>query len=274
MLTHKFKLSIFLTTILLCVSCQNDGLDQEDLNQEERPLSKEATATLDYLIERGFSKEDLIPNFKDEAFMQGDMMIPFALKSNRDANPPKKGSIQEKNRWFFGGVGVYYSNSRDIRYYVENNYPRNLEYALSWAAWHWSVSSRNINISRTYNRSSADILVGSWYNSNEGAWARALLPDGRGNVGSWMRVNTAKPHPGDESTMALLIHELGHNIGYHHSDQTYGGHIPGTNGVAYHQSNNCGSVMKSSIYTCNWRFSSTPGWSRDDRTAITWAYGN
>ncbi|PKV51867.1 hypothetical protein ATE84_3967 [Aquimarina sp. MAR_2010_214] len=274
MLTHKFKLSIFLTTILLCASCQNDGLDQEDLNQEEQSLSKEATATLDYLIEKGYSKEDLIPNFKDEAFIHDDYVIPFALKGNMDKNPSKKGSVQEKNQWNYVGNGVYYSNSRNVSYYVERNYPRDLEYVLSWAAYHWSRSSANINIRRTYTRSSADILVGSWYNSNEVAWARALLPDGRGNVGAWMRVNTAKSHPGDESTMALLIHELGHNLGYLHSDQNDGGQIPGTNGPSYHQRNNCGSVMKSSVYTCNWRFSSTPGWSRDDRTAITWAYGN
>ena len=274
MLTHKFKLSIFLATILLCISCQNDGLDQEGLNQEKQSLSKEATATLDYLIEKGFSEEDLTPNFKDEGFMHGDIVIPFTLKGNIDKNRPKKGNVQEKNQWYYNGNGVYYSNSRDIRYYLESSFPTNLEYALSWAAYHWSISSANINFSRTYNRSSADILIGTWYNSNEVAWARAALPDGGGNVGSWMRVNTAKNHAGGESTMALLIHEFGHNLGYLHSDQYGGGQIPGTNGPSYHQNNNCGSVMKSAVYTCNWRFSTPSGWSSDDRTSITWAYGN
>ncbi len=275
MLQHKFKLILFLTTALFCYSCQTEDLDQEGLNQGEQTLTKEAKATLDFLIDQGYSVDHLTPNFDSKTFIYGgDIAFPFELKGNLDKNQPEEKSINEKNQWYRVGNGVYYSNSRDITYYIERNFPRQFEYEFSWAAYHWSRISPNINIRRTYTRSQADILVGTWYQTNTAAWARAALPDGRGNVGAWLNINTAKDHEGasGESTMALLIHELGHNLGYLHSDQTEGSLIPGTRGVVYHRANNCGSVMKSSVYVCNWRLSSRAGWSSDDRRAIDWAY--
>ncbi len=275
MLQHKFKLILFLTTVLLCYGCQNEDLDQEGLIQEGQTLTKEAKATLEFLKEQGYSTNDLTPNFDSKTFIYGgDIAFPFELKGNLDKSQLKKVGTDEKNQWYRVGNGVYYSNSRDITYYIERNFPRQFEYEFSWAAYHWSRASPNINIRRTYTRSQADILVGTWYSTSDRAWARAALPSGRGNVGSWLNINTAKDHEGSssESTMALLIHELGHNLGYLHSDQTEGDFIPGTRGPGYHAANNCGSVMKSSVYVCNWRISSTPGWSSDDRRAIDWAY--
>ncbi|MDY8137932.1 hypothetical protein [Aquimarina sp. 2201CG5-10] len=275
MIRHKFKLSLFLVTTLLYVSCQNEDL-QESVDPVEQTLTKKAEATLDFLIEQGYSVHDLKPDFESETFIFGDdIAFPFELKGNLDKNKPNEETTDQRNQWYYVGNGVYYSNSRNINYYIERNFPRSLEYEFSWAAYHWSRVSPNINIRRTYTRSSADILVGAWYSTSDRAWARAALPSGNGNVGSWLNVNTAKDHEGSssESTMALLIHELGHNLGYLHSDQTEGGRIPGTNGPGYHAANNCGSVMKSSVYVCNWRISSNPGWSYDDRTAINWAYG-
>ncbi|GAA4272396.1 M57 family metalloprotease [Aquimarina gracilis] len=274
MILHKFKLNLFLITILLFASCQNESL-QDDLDSVEQTLTKDARATMDFLIDQGYSSNDLIPNFQNKTFIYaGDMEFSFDLIKNLKKNRIIEESSVEKNQWYFVGNGVYYENSRNITYYIERNFPRSLEYEFSWAAYHWSRISPNINIRRTYTRSQADILVGTWYSTSDGAWARAALPSGNGNVGSWLNINTAKDHEGasSESTMALLIHELGHNLGYLHSDQTEGGLIPGTRGPAYHAANNCGSVMKSSVYVCNWRISSTPGWSSDDRIAIDWAY--
>ncbi len=279
MFKHKFTFNSLLATSLLCIlciSCQNEDLDQNDVNQEQT-LTKEAKATLSYLTDHGYSREDLSPNSESRTFDVGDISIPFSLKANLDKNrvtEEEEEGVQSKNQWYYVGSGVYYSNSRNIEYYIERNFPRRFEYEVSWAAYHWSRVSPNINFRRTYTRSRADILIGSWYSTSDRAWARAALPSGNGNVGSWMSMNTAKDFDGNGSAanMALFIHEFGHNLGYLHSDQYEGGLIPGTRGAAYHQRNNCGSVMKSSVYTCNWRISATPGWTYDDRIAIDWAY--
>ncbi len=275
MLQHKFKFKLFLATILLCVSCQKEELNSEDLEQQKQELTKEAKATLEYLTEKGFNIYDLTPNFERKTFVyQGDIDIPFDLKFNIDESNLDEEDSQLKNQWFFGGSGVYYSNSRDITYYVENNFPNYLVNSLGWATYHWSRVSPNINYRRTYNRNSADILVGAYYNSNDGAWARAAIPSGNGNVGSWVSVNTAQPlnTASPETTMTLLIHEFGHNLGYYHSDSNDGGRIPGTRDATYHRNNNCGSIMKSSVFVCGWRVSATPRWTYDDRIAIDWAY--
>ncbi len=275
MYKHKFQLSLVLVTILLCYSCQNEDLDQGDVNLDEKSLSKDARETKAFLMEQGYSDEDLIVDHERKSFVVGDAHYSFSLFKNikkSKLNQPQEG---EKNQWFFGGYGVYYSNSRDITYYYENNFPGYLEYAFSWATYHWSSVSPNINYRRTYDRNTADILVSSYYDSGDRAWARAQLPSGLGNVGSWVSVNTYQPidDASDITRMTLFIHELGHNLGYHHSDGTLGGLIPGTRGAAYHAANDCGSIMKSSVYNCGWRLSSNAAWTYDDWISIHWAYG-
>ena len=70
-----------------------------------------------------------------------------------------------------------------------------------------------------------------------------------------------------------MLHELGHTLGFQHSDQNLGIRIPGTRDIRYHDANDCGSIMKSSVYNCNWRFgSSRAAWTPDDWTSIGWAY--
>ena len=95
------------------------------------------------------------------------------------------------------------------------------------------------------------------------------------NSGSWVKINTARALATTNETtkMTLMIHELGHILGFEHSNQTRGQLIPGTNGASYHENNTCESIMRSSVYNCNWQSgSSVAGWSRDDKIAINWAY--
>ena len=72
--------------------------------------------------------------------------------------------------------------------------------------------------------------------------------------------------------MALLMHELGHNLGFLHSDQTAGYNIPGTADAAWHSRNTCGSIMRSSVFTCGWRTSGRSAWSTSDWRAVGWDY--
>ena len=157
---------------------------------------------------------------------------------------------------------------------MESNFPQNYRTPFGWAAWHWTAISTNIDIRRTYTRSQADIVLSTFNEPNSGAFARAGGPSGNGNVGTYVNINIAKNHASTSSAekMVLMIHELGHTLGFHHSDSNLGRNIPQTNNATYHANNNCGSIMRSSVYRCGWTLSTNAQWTDDDRTAIDWAY--
>ncbi len=264
----KNKLNYLLITLMaISISCQN-----ESVNEEQPELPANAQATLNYLTKTmGYDESDFVVNLESEEFLQGDMGISFDLVKNLEESGLASES-SGKNQWL--NMAVTYNNTKSIYYYMESNFPQNYKTPFSWAAWHWTVKSSNISIRRTYTKSQADIVLSTFDDSNTGAYARAGGPTGNGNVGTYLNINVDKDHVSlsNADRMVLMIHELGHNLGFHHSDVTAGTHIPGTNNAAYHQNNNCGSIMKSSVYTCGWTLSATPQWTKDDTAAIEWAY--
>ncbi len=269
MLKHKLKF-LLVSLSVISISCQKDNLDE---NTQELPAN--AVETLNYLTETlGYNKSDFVVNLESEEFFQGDMGISFNYASNIKKSDQTNNSdgVVAKNQWM--NVYTSYSNTKNIYYYMESDFPQNYRTPFAWAAWHWTAISTNIGMRRTYTKSQADIVLSTFNDSTTGAFARAGGPTGNGNVGTYVNINTAKNHSSTSSAdkMALMIHELGHTLGFHHSDVNLGMHIPGTNNTTYHTNNNCGSIMKSSIYTCGWTLSTNAQWTNDDKIAIEWAY--
>ncbi len=266
MLKHKLKfLLIFI--LIVSVSCQKENVDEEI---QELPAN--ALSTLKYLTENlGYDESDFEVNLDSQEFINGDFGISFKLSDNINKSGTANG-IQAKNQWI--GQPVYYSNSKSIYYYMESDFPQNYRTPFAWAAWHWTAVSTNISIRRTYTKSQADVVLSTFDDSTTGAYARAGGPTGDGNVGTYLNINIAKNHTSSSSAdkMVLMLHELGHTLGFHHSDVTTGNHIVGTNNATYHTNNNCGSIMRSSVYTCGWTLSATAQWTVDDGKAIDWAY--
>lgn len=265
MLKSKIKLCLYLTVVFIMNSCSNE--ETETLTQK---LTPEAQKTFDYLVQTEDYNPDLLKvDYNTKSFIyDNDASLAFGIEKNI------KNQLAGKNQWI-GNSRILYENSRNITYYYEHNFPSQYAYAFSWATYHWSRVSPNINFRQTSNRNSARVLIGSYYDANDSAWARAELPKRDGYTGSWVKINLARALTTNNETtkMTLMIHELGHILGFEHSNQTRGVLIPGTNGASYHENNTCGSIMRSSIYNCNWQSgSAVAGWSRDDKTAINWAY--
>ncbi|MDC1162468.1 M57 family metalloprotease [Tenacibaculum sp.] len=274
MFKTKIKVGYLLVAGLMLASCQS-----EETNSTDRQLSVEAQKTFDYLTQvEGYSPDLLEADYDTKSFLyDGDAAITFNLKSNIDQyeNVNKKiEGTSKKNQWI-GNSGVLYVNSRNITYYYEGSFPNEYKNALGWAAYHWSRANTNINFRRVTRRSDAHLFLSSYSDRGDRAWARAQLPRRDGKTGTWLSINRANAFNTSNNTtrMTLMIHELGHTLGFEHSDQTRGVRIPGTQGANYHARENCGSVMKSSVYNCNWKSGSTrAGWTRDDWTSIHWAY--
>ncbi|WP_298779385.1 M57 family metalloprotease [uncultured Polaribacter sp.] len=263
----KIKL---ITLVLLCTFIQSCNHEDSSLIEEVK-LTDEAQKTFNYLVEvENYDPNSLKVDYDTNSFFyEDDIAISFGVEEYQEERQASiKGSNNEsaRNRWF-GGT-VYYSNSRNITYYVNSNFPSNYNSALYYAIRHWNAASRNINFTKVNNSKQADIVIGGYYNSRDNAWARAEIPTGNGNVGSWLSVNSNYGNSANLNTkMVLLIHELGHNLGFEHSDSTRGDYISSTGGATYHTNNTCASIMRSSMYVCDWR-TDYSGWSLADRRAI------
>ncbi|MEW7279890.1 M57 family metalloprotease [Aquimarina sp. 2201CG1-2-11] len=81
----------------------------------------------------------------------------------------------------------------------------------------------------------------------------------------------------------LVIHEVGHILGFTHPNQVYNGgtNIPCAGTREWHSNNTCGSLMNSTVNGCNWPNEATTiqqfreganGWTLTDRYVIDWAY--
>jgi hypothetical protein len=261
----KLKVCLAILISGLMLSCQNESVDINETESTQEELSKSALSTLKYLKEKGYVEKELKPDFKLNGFIYGDMVFPFEIHDNLQKN---RVNGQSKNNGGFNAVKWGQSNS--VLYFIDSSFPAGYINELDWARYYWSISSPNIDIRRTFDRSQADIICGGYFDPNDGAFARAGLPTRDGNVGKFLNVNT-RFNPAASTArqrLTLMMHELGHNLDFEHSDQNVGFNIPNTETAAFHAANTCGSIMRSSIFECGWDFNNVKNWSQWDRTAI------
>jgi hypothetical protein len=266
------KLNVFLAVIIsgLMLSCQNESVEVDIQESTSKELSKSALSTLKFLKEKGYDGNKLKPSFELNGFIYDDYVFPFDYYENF-----LEISSQAQGKNQYSGRPVSYEESNNMSYYVESNFPEYYVNALEWARYYWSISSPNIEIRRTFNRNEADIICSSYLDRNDGAYARASLPLKGRKVGNFLRVNNrfVKADSSSRFKLALMIHELGHTLGYEHSDQNVGVYtIPNTEDPTFHTNNGCGSVMRSGIFVCNWDYNNVKSWSQSDINAIEWGF--
>jgi len=73
-----------------------------------------------------------------------------------------------------------------------------------------------------------DIIVNAYHDNSTSTVAFAYLPDWYGNPGFAVSINTAYNYLSTAQKIFAITHELGHNIGFTHTDGNYGSLVPGT----------------------------------------------
>jgi hypothetical protein len=89
-----------------------------------------------------------------------------------------------------------------------------------------------------------NILINAYYDNTTSTVAYAYMPDWSGGAGFSMSINTAFNYLNSAQKIFAMVHELGHNIGFTHTDGSYGTLVPGT------PSTDAQSVMNS--FVGNW----------------------
>ena len=230
----KFLILLGLTASLF-VACNkyqgNESNGSYDSSTDTDPKIKELTKFLSKDMRINLSKFKY-DDQKNTFIIDGDALISLEDAEIR---------FQNKNKQQFGTYKVNSTVAPAITIYVPGTVPAVWQSAIGDAITNWNSTDCLIKFQLTTNSSTAKIIVSTTYNTTS-IIATAALPTFGGNPGSTVEINTYY----NTSLSALqkvfaITHELGHTIGFHHTDQTTGTTVSET------PTSDANSIMNSTV---------------------------
>lgn len=218
-----FKKALSLFSFLICIlviGCTNEG--QEGIVNSTPMDPSQSASLISILVESGFDANKLAES-KDVFIYDGDMVI-------------RKSDIEPLT----DGLSSALKKAQQMRYkFVLKDYRVNditVRIDQSIGAWTSSIVEainawNNIGSHIRFKlvSANADVTIYSdmasglsdvFYNLDDAVLARTYLPHDNNTPGSIMSVNMDKSYLSDlNNRRAVLIHELGHVFGLHHTDQ-------------------------------------------------------
>jgi|GEM_PF-481727 len=171
----------------------------------------------------GIGEEKVIYNADSKIFtLDGDMVI-----SREEAEKYfrlNQGARTEHWRSQFIVADQYAIN---IKVYIDPTVPVAWVSATRSALFNLNTTTSKLRFSEVSSGSSADITIGTTY--TQAPWvAQAYLPSSNQRPGNLITINTYYNSLTSNVKEFTMIHELGHTIGFYHTDQTQGIFIAGT----------------------------------------------
>ncbi len=121
------------------------------------------------------------------------------------------------------------SRVTNIKYYLDSTVPNDWRTAIGQAITEWNnVNGTALFITQVSSSTGADVRVNAILESGASWIARATLPGSNGAPGSIMTINTYYNTLDAGRKLFAMAHEMGHNFGLLHTNQTDGTIIPGT----------------------------------------------
>jgi hypothetical protein len=151
------------------------------------------------------------------------------------------------------------ATKRNIKIYADATVTATWIAAFDNAIANWNKAGTSITISRVTSATGASTTVSSSYNNATNVIASSYYPDTFGNAGKRISVNTYFDYLSDAQKIFAITHEIGHTLGFTHTNGTYGTLISGTT------DSDPSSIMNA---TClSWA-----GFTSNDMTAIKSVY--
>lgn len=205
-------------------SCKQNKNDEEVVPVET--VDKGNERLFKFLVEQGFHEDEI--TFNDTLFtIDGDIKISrIALEDHYKAAEEGSNSKTTQRRHSFIVSDAYISN---IKVFIRTDVSSDWRSALrtAFGKWNNTVLSTKIRFVETTISTEANISVGTYYTADN-IIAYAYLPYSDGKPGHELMINTKYNYLSAKDKITTIVHELGHNIGLQHTNQTGGTHIDGT----------------------------------------------
>lgn len=238
-----------LTMAIMSQSCQKETLEEDltDVQPLREFLANSTAQSLEKITWYAAKKEFRI---------DGDGVISLAqarehYQKYQQGGDVPSGTSRSQQRINYYTVSP--SKASNIRVYVDGTVPSVWENAINGAISNWNSTGSNIYMSRVYSTTTTTTTSGGkgWWKKKNGSnstststpaydilvttnneasntIAMAYYPNSYGDPGKSITINTYHNGLADSYKLFAITHELGHNIGFTHTDGTYGSLVPGT----------------------------------------------
>jgi len=277
--SRRFKIFVGLSLLVLVMFSQS--CKKSDLAKEETVSTDELQQLKSFIASSTALPINSVEyNSSKKYFVAGkDILIDLAnarqrLK-NTAINPGSPDRIGQR-------VYVYTvtpTNAANIAIYADNTVPSDWITALDEAVSNWNSTNSHVFMKRVTATTTTvtsgkgkkkttttttvppayNIIVRTLNDPTTSMVAQAYMPYSNGSVGNEVDINTYYNYLSSSYKTFALTHELGHSIGFTHTDGTYGNLIAGT------PETDPNSVMNAFVLPWN-------GFSNYDITAVTTIY--
>jgi hypothetical protein len=246
------KLFLIVIFLLTAIGCEKD----ETLAPRD---SKDVERHMQFLEETGFHREQIVYDAnRDEFTIENDMVLTRSQVEDYMSGESTSSQGRDKQRRYTFIVSG--SRVTNIKYYLDGTVPADWRTAIGQAIIQWNnVNGTALFISQITTSSGADVRVNAIHEAGASWIARATLPASSGAPGSIMTINTYHNTLDAGRKLFAMAHEMGHNFGLLHTNQTDGAIIPGT------PATDANSVMNSFVLPWN-------GFTHYDQVAVQVLY--
>ncbi|MBW8687819.1 M57 family metalloprotease [Chitinophaga rhizophila] len=206
-------------------------------------VQPESDKLVSYLETLGFKKENV--QLKGDTYIiDGDVLITKAELAKRAAAADKSDGSPDTEHWR-GTYIISNTYNSNVRLYIDPAVPAAWRTAIQGAVANWNaINGTRLGMSIVTSQANSDTRVFMGFES--ASWiARAYLPSSNRRPGVSIEINSNYNSLAASQKLFAITHELGHTIGFYHTNQNQGVFIQGTPSV------DANSVMNSFVLPWN-----------------------
>jgi hypothetical protein len=172
--------------------------------------------------------------------VDGDSYVTLAdAKARFAANPAGRSAVNGANQ-MISYYTILPEKVSTIKIYADATVPATWVAALDSAIKNWNTAGTKVQMQRITTSTGATTKV-TTTNNTTSTIASSAYPDYYGNPGNKITINTYYNTMVDSKKIFAITHELGHSLGFSHTNGTYGYLVTGT------PTSDPGSIMNASV---------------------------
>lgn len=228
---------LFLALSMFLFACSKDNVTA-DANADDK-----TEKLVSYLETQGFKKDKIVLK-GDQFILDGDVVISKEDVEKRLANDANPDRIPYGEHWR-GMYLVSNTYNTNVRLYIDPAVPSAWRTAIQGAVNNWNAVN-GTRLGMSIINSPSGVYTRIFMGFESASWiARAYLPASNGRPGVSVEINSNYNSLAASQKLFAITHELGHTIGFYHTNQTSGIFITGTPSV------DANSVMNSFVLPWN-----------------------